>query len=99
VILNHDASAYAAVRQGSSTIVIQSVDERLAIPIGTAGSTLAFADGERLLVATGGQVKIGDQAFSGATPVQLDPFVHLAALDMAISLETDPWLGSAASFG
>jgi hypothetical protein len=45
------------------------------------------------------QVKIGEKAFSGATRVKLNPFVHLAALDMAISLETDPWLGSAASFG
>ena len=70
IILDKDAASYSAVRSGSS-ILLTATNETLSIPVGTAGLTLRFTDGDRTMLFTGGAFKIGDQAIgTAATPLK-----------------------------
>jgi hypothetical protein len=71
IVLSQDASAYTAIRLGSS-MLLTSDDESLTIPVGLVGLTLRFADGDRVLVFEEGEFRIGDQVITGDTPAQLD---------------------------
>jgi hypothetical protein len=70
IILDKDAASYSAVRSGSS-ILLTATNETLNIPVGTAGLTLRFTDGDRTMLFAGGAFKIGDQAIgTAATPLK-----------------------------
>lgn len=61
--LSKSAASYTVRRSGSSAIIADN-DTSVAVPIGTKGMTIAFADGNRTLVYSNGQFKLGDQAFT-----------------------------------
>jgi hypothetical protein len=71
IVLTGAAADYTAVRQGSSSIIIEGEGSKLSIPIGLSGLILRFADGDRTMVFEGGQYLIGNQAIT-TTPVQLN---------------------------
>ena len=71
LVLPGHAADYTAARQGSSTVTVTGHDATLAIPIGRAGLTLHFADGDRLLAVADGKVMLGAQEVAGT--IHLDP--------------------------
>jgi hypothetical protein len=80
VMLDLGAGSYSAVRSGSS-VVLTAANETLTIPVGTAGLTLHFSDGDRTLVYSGGAFKIGDQAI-GTAATALTPSTQTISLDV-----------------
>lgn len=65
-----NANTWYAVRSGSSMLLTKDSDSA-SIPIGTAGTDIAFDNATRALVFAGGQFKIGAQAIEGSTPAVL----------------------------
>ena len=80
IILDMDGSSFSAQRSGSS-MVLTATNEILTIPIGTVGLTLRFTDGDRTLIYTGTDFKIGTQAI-GTTVTQLIGSKIVASLDV-----------------
>lgn len=72
IVLGREASNYSAARLGSS-VVLTASDQKLIIPIGTAGMTLRFVDGDRTLVFKNSAFYIGEQAVTSTTAVALNP--------------------------
>ncbi|OYV02550.1 MAG: hypothetical protein CFE26_21980, partial [Verrucomicrobiales bacterium VVV1] len=83
IILDKDAGSYSAVRSGSS-ILLTATNETLNIPVGTAGITLRFTDGDRSMLFAGGAVMIGDQTIGTATTA-LTPSVTYTSIDIGTS--------------
>lgn len=69
IVIGRDASSFTAQRSSSSMVLV-GPNENLTIPIGTAGLTLRFSDGDRTLIYANGEFKIGTQAI-GTSAVQL----------------------------
>ncbi len=65
-----NASAWSAVRSGSSMLLTKGNDSAV-IPIGTTGTDLAFDNATRALLFANGQFKIGSQVIEGSTPATL----------------------------
>ncbi len=63
IILDKDAGSYSVVRSGSS-VVLTSWNQNLTIPVGTAGLTLRFKDGDRTLAFVSGAFQVGTQAIT-----------------------------------
>ena len=69
VVLPGNAGTYSAVLSGS-LVVISGAGTSVAIPVGTAGIAVQFADSTRTLEIQGGQVVLGTQQItSSAQPV------------------------------
>ncbi|MEH6790810.1 putative Ig domain-containing protein [Parasphingorhabdus sp.] len=85
IVLGQEAAAYTASLQGSSTMLIASQVESLAIPIGTVGLTLRFTDGDRILLFENGEYLIGEQVIDRSVPAQLDEFIAVQSLDQGSS--------------
>ncbi len=71
-VVVHEAATDFTARVSGSYAILLSEDLELIVPIGTAGATLRFADGDRTLLYDFAMaaVKIGDQTI-GSTPVSL----------------------------
>jgi hypothetical protein len=83
IILNKAAGDYSAAKFSGSTIVISSGIEKLTIPMGSAGLTLRFTDGDRTLVFKNSAFNIGDQVISSATATPLTPSTITLSADNA----------------
>jgi hypothetical protein len=86
IILGKEAAQFEAVRAGSS-ILISSAGQSLSIPVGSAGMTLRFADGDRTLIFAEGAFKIGSQVIE-ATKSALLPFTSIVSLDVGTSSQS-----------
>lgn len=80
LIIGRDAASYTAQRS-SSSMVLTSSNETLTIPIGTVGLTLRFNDGDRTLIYSNSEFKIGTQAI-GSAPVQLASTATSTSIDV-----------------
>lgn len=65
-----NANTWSALRSGSSMLLTKGNDS-VSIPIGTAGTDLAFDNAARALIFIGGQFKIGNQLIEGSSPLAL----------------------------
>lgn len=65
-----NANAWSAVRSGSSMLLTKGNDSA-SIPIGTAGTDIAFDNATRALIFASGQFKIGTQVIDGSAPATL----------------------------
>jgi Ca2+-binding RTX toxin-like protein len=86
IILGKEAAQFEATRTGSS-ITISSAGQSLLLPVGTAGTTLRFADGDRTLIFAEGACKIGSQVIE-ATKSALSPFTNSVSLDVGTSSQS-----------
>jgi hypothetical protein len=83
LVLTGRAGDYTAVRSGS-TLVLESTQQQVTIPVGIAGATVRFADGDRTLAfertATGSVtgVRLGEQSV-GTTAAAVSPVATGAA--------------------
>jgi hypothetical protein len=84
IILDRAAGDYAAAKLNASTMVITSLDEKLTIPMGSAGLTLRFTDGDRTLVFKSGAFYIGEQAITSATATPLTPSSITISADQGV---------------
>lgn len=59
-----NAADYTVVRSGSQVILTNASGGSFTIPVGTAGATISFDDGDRTLAfnSVAGQIELGDQA-------------------------------------
>lgn len=73
IVLDLDAGDFTASRSGSS-ILLESDTVELLIPVGTSGTTLAFADGDRTLLfdAGLGSIVVGNQQIGLAAAALTD---------------------------
>jgi hypothetical protein len=85
IILNKAAGDYSAAKFSGSTIVISSGIEKLTIPMGSAGLTLRFTDGDRTLIFKNSAFNIGDQVISSATATPLTPSSITLSADQGIT--------------
>jgi VCBS repeat-containing protein len=85
IILNKAAGDYSAAKFSGSTIVISSGIEKLTIPMGSAGLTLRFTDGDRTLVFKNSAFNIGDQIISSATATPLTPSSITLSADQGVT--------------
>jgi hypothetical protein len=85
IILNKAAGDYSAAKFSGSTIVISSGIEKLTIPMGSAGLTLRFTDGDRTLVFKNSAFNIGDQVISSATATPLTPSSITLSADQGVT--------------
>jgi hypothetical protein len=85
IILNKAAGDYSAAKFSGSTIVISSGIEKLTIPMGSAGLTLRFTDGDRTLIFKNGAFNIGDQIISSATATPLTPSSITLSADQGVT--------------
>jgi hypothetical protein len=88
LILPHAQSAYTAYITGSS-VVVQSGDGHITIPIGSAGIVLDFAGEQQLLHYEAGTAKLGDLSLAGssaANPIALDPSGTTGATSVSLDI-------------
>ena len=94
IILDKDAGSYSAVRSGSS-ILLTTTNETLNIPVGTAGLTLRFTDGDRSMLFASGAFKIGDQTI-GTAATALTPSVTFTSIDIGTGSASETVSGAGA---
>ena len=79
IVFGRDAGSFTAQRSSSSMLLV-GPNENLTIPIGTAGLTLRFTDGDRTLIFSNGEFKIGTQSI-GTTAIQLTGSTTTTSID------------------
>lgn len=85
IILNKAAGDYSAAKFNASTIVISSGIEKLTIPMGSAGLTLRFTDGDRTLIFKNSAFNIGDQIITSNTATPLTPSSITLSADQGVT--------------
>ena len=95
IILNGEAQSYDAQRAGSSVRLTKG-DQSLTIPVGTAGLTLRFADGDRSLIFDGNAFKIGAQRIE-ATKAALLSYGTQVSLDVGTAEQSVALSGAGGS--
>lgn len=81
IVLTKPAAEFSAVRINAGTLLINSIDSKLTLPVGSTGLTLQFTDGARVLIYKNGSFHIGDQAFTSNVPVSLTASLEDDSLD------------------
>lgn len=95
IIIDGEAQSFDAQRAGSSVRLTKG-DQSLTIPVGTAGLTLRFADGDRSLIFEGNAFKIGGQSIE-ATKASLLPYATQVSLDVGTTEQSVALSGAGGS--
>lgn len=85
IVLGGAAATWSAARSGA-TAILTSGSDSVAIPVGTVGATLRFADGDRTIVIdlAAGAIKIGSQTI-GTAPAPVGAAVGATAFSDDVS--------------